>query len=125
MKRTNDKVFLDSNICLYLISEDSPKKQVAEVLLGLPNPVISSQVLSETINVGIKKLKLSQPALLAHINFLMSSCELLIVSVPLEMKAIDLHFRFQYSYYDSLIIATALEAGCSTIHRRPTPRANY
>ncbi len=51
--------FLDSNICLYLLGEDSPKKFVAESLLVLPRVMISTQVIGENINVAIKKFKLS------------------------------------------------------------------
>jgi predicted nucleic acid-binding protein len=37
---SGDRAFLDSNVCLYLLSEDSPKKQKAEELLALPDTVI-------------------------------------------------------------------------------------
>ncbi|MFC4230420.1 hypothetical protein ACFOW1_00855 [Parasediminibacterium paludis] len=71
MPQTNDNYFIDSNICLYLISEDLYKKEIAKNLL-LPNSsFISIQVLSENINVLIKKFKqLSIDAITKHINLL-------------------------------------------------------
>ncbi len=75
----SDRVFLDSNVCLYLLSEDSTKKQIAESLLALPDTVISSQVISETINVGLKKLRLSHQQLKNHINFLQINCDVMII----------------------------------------------
>lgn len=113
---SGEAVFLDSNVCLYLVSEDSPKKNKAEELLAMPFTVISSQVLNETINVSIKKFRLSQQRIIDHINFLSSSCEVVTVSEMLQRKAIALHFRYQISYYDSLIIASALQAGCTILY---------
>lgn len=55
--------------------------------------VISLQVVNETINVGIKKFKLSQPRLIEHIDFLLLNCEIVSLSVGLQKKAMDLHFR--------------------------------
>ena len=113
---SDSPVFLDSNVCLYLLSEDSPKKQHAERVLALPKTVISSQVLNETINVAIKKFKLSQYEIVSHIDFLLANCELQNSTVVLQKKAIDLHFRYQFSFYDSLIIAAALEAHCTILY---------
>jgi predicted nucleic acid-binding protein len=112
----DNRAFLDSNVCLYLLSEDSPKKEKAEDLLALPDSVISLQVLNENINVAIKKLKLSQSKITGHIDFLILSCELVGFSIALQRKAIELHFRYNFSFYDSLIIAAALHANCTILY---------
>ena len=98
-------VFLDSNVCLYLLDEESPKKQIAKELLALEGATISLQVVNETINVGIKKFKLPQPWLTEHIDFLLLSCEVGNLSVSLQKKAMSLHFRYQFSYYDSMSLS--------------------
>jgi predicted nucleic acid-binding protein len=67
------------------------------------------------MNVATKKLRLSQERILAHIDFLLLSCEVVNSSIGLQKKAIELHFRYQFSFYDSLIIAAALEAHCTTL----------
>jgi predicted nucleic acid-binding protein len=109
-------VFLDSNVCLYLLNEESTKKRKAEELLALENPVISLQVVNETINIGIKKFKIPPQELISHIDFLLLNCDLVNLSILLQKKAIDLHYRYQFSYYDSLIISAALEARCSILY---------
>ena len=112
----DNRAFLDSNVCLYLLSEDSPKKEKAEDLLALPDSVISLRVLNENINVAIKKLKLSQSKIIGHIDFLILSCELVGFSIALQREAIELHFRYHFSFYDSLIIAAALHANCTILY---------
>ena len=117
MRPMKDKpAFLDSNVCLYLLGEDSPKKFTAEKLLALPEIVISTQVISENINVGIKKFKFSDEKIANHINFLIRNCDVVTISVELQMKTIEIHFSYHFSFYDSLIIAAALQSNCATLY---------
>ncbi|MGA1841698.1 MAG: PIN domain-containing protein [bacterium] len=52
-----DKVFIDTNILIYLYSEDEIEKQeIAEDLSNQYSPIISIQVLNEISNVMIKKM---------------------------------------------------------------------
>lgn len=44
-----EPVFLDSNVCVYLIGEDSQRKHKAEDLLAMPSTVISSQADCQTL----------------------------------------------------------------------------
>jgi len=55
----SDKIFIDSNICLYLFDEDRKKAARAESLFA-ENAVISTQVLAETGNVLSKKFLFSK-----------------------------------------------------------------
>ena len=54
MKLTADRFFVDSNIFLYLLSNVDSKKEIAISILN-SSPVISTQVVSENINVAFKK----------------------------------------------------------------------
>ncbi len=56
-----DKVFIDSNIILYLYSEDELFKQhkAQEILDIHNNTIISTQVINEVSNVLFKKFRLS------------------------------------------------------------------
>jgi predicted nucleic acid-binding protein len=112
----DDRVFLDSNVCLYLLGASSPKKQIAEKTLALPKTVISSQVIGENINVGLKKLRLSPEKIIAHIDFLLLNCELVGITVAFQKKAVELHTRYQISFYDGLIAAAALGSNCTTLY---------
>lgn len=117
MKPMSDrKIFLDSNVCLYLLSEDSQKKQQAEYLLALPFTVISTQVIGENINVALKKLKLPPERVKNHIDFLLTSCELVTISPELQKRSIDLFIKYRYSFYDCLIIGAAQTSRCSVLY---------
>lgn len=58
MRATKFKHFMDSNVVLYLLSEDSTKADKAESLLKA-GPVISVQVLNEVTHVCRRKLTMN------------------------------------------------------------------
>ena len=72
----NDKIFVDSNIWLYLLGNDQTKKKIALGLLQ-QNLFISTQVLSENANVCIRKFKLDIPTTQQHIQNLINYCQVL------------------------------------------------
>jgi len=53
-----DKIFVDTNVLLYLLSNDLEKKSIAKEILK-SNYHISIQVLNEFSNVSLKKFQLS------------------------------------------------------------------
>jgi predicted nucleic acid-binding protein len=59
MKPANANFFIDSNVIIYSLEEDSTKKLIALELLQ-KNPFIASQVVFESINVALRKLRLSK-----------------------------------------------------------------
>ncbi len=113
----SDKVFLDTNIWVYLYSEDA-KSLIAEQLIHqhFGNIVLSTQVLGECFTVLTrKKLKTSRESE-AIIHDMISACGVTAIQKDSVFKAIAIHLRYQYSYYDSLIIASALENKCSVLY---------
>ncbi len=109
--------FLDSNVVLYLYSEDEPdKKAVAEGLVrGSDRAWISTQVLSETANVLRRKFKLDYPDIAAAVAEVRAVCGVYIVTAETVAFALKLGERYRHSYFDSLILAAALECGCDTL----------
>ena len=81
------KVFVDSNILIYLIDDSAAqKKKIVGELLN-PDFIISTQVISENVSVCLKKLKLDKQTtfdfakrLLA--NMLKGKFELTLESIP-------------------------------------------
>jgi predicted nucleic acid-binding protein len=67
----HDKIFLDSNISIYLLGSNELKKEKVERLID-PSFVISTQVIAENINVCLKKLKFTKERAFEHGNFLMT-----------------------------------------------------
>lgn len=110
-----DRVFVDSNVVIYGLNATLPQYRIATELL-LQRPVISVQVVNETINVQVRKLRRPLAAAQEVAIFLMEGCEV----VPLESSdvrlAIELTRQYSFSHWDALIVATALRAGCATLY---------
>lgn len=109
------KVFLDSNILIYLLDKDTKKKETVEDLLR-PDQYISTQVVSENVNVCLKKLKLSKELSFAHGRELLNLFNVITIDSETIRKAFQLSERYQLGFWDSLIIATALLANCEIIY---------
>ena len=110
-----DKLFADTNVLLYLLSDDVHKKSCAKDIL-LTYPLISTQVINEFSNVCIRKLKLPADQLLKALNGIEQFTTITQSTISTTRKAIHLQSRYQLQYYDSLIIATALENGCDILY---------
>ena len=115
MKRMNDKCFVDTNVLLYLLSDDVRKKSISKELL-LQYPVISLQVINELSNVCLRKFKLSSEQLLLALNGIERFTKISQSSISTTRKAIQLQSRYRLQYYDSLIVAAALESDCNVLY---------
>jgi predicted nucleic acid-binding protein len=109
--------FIDTNVVLYLYSEDEPgKKKAADALVrGSERAWISTQILSETANVLRRKFKLDYPDVAAVVAEVCAACHVYVVSSETVMHALTLGQHYHHSYFDSLILAAALECGCETL----------
>ena len=111
----NDKkIFADSNVFLYLLDQDIPKKRRAAEILFL-QPFISPQVIFENINVAIKKFGLSKADGILHGVMLLDSCPLVMDTDQMIRKSFELLERYPLQVYDSRILASALDAGCEIL----------
>ena len=107
------KAFLDTNLLVYLYSEQEPEKQ--QIIYSLMNEYdrfVSTQVLNEFCNVCIRKLKLPNESIKLAIDEICNTCEVLTIDESHVQSALDLREKYGYSYYDSLIIASALDGNC-------------
>jgi predicted nucleic acid-binding protein len=109
------KVFIDTNIVIYALGPHSEKTERAS-LLFIERPTISTQVLSETANVALKKLAMPMPEARKLIITLESLCRVEIITSACLQRAFDITERYGFSWYDSLVAASALEAGCDTLY---------
>lgn len=111
------KTFIDSNVAIYVYSEDeAEKKGLAESLLrGGARPWISTQVLSELANVLRRKFKLDYPDIAAAVAEVRAACDVHVVTPETIALALQLGTRYGHSYYDSLILAAALECGADSL----------
>jgi predicted nucleic acid-binding protein len=108
-----DKVFVDTNIFIYLYSEDEAAKQlIAEKEIERYICVISTQVLNEFSNTCIKKLNKPVEDIKLAIDEMINECIVSSIKNDTIKRSLELHDKYQYSYYDCLMISSALENDC-------------
>ena len=109
-----ERQFLDTNVILYLLSDDDMKAGCAEALLT-EGCVISVQVLNELANVATRKLRLGWPAVEDILSLVRGLTEVVPVTVGIHQLGLTIAARHGYPIYDSMIIAAATDAGCETL----------
>ena len=110
------KVFLDTNVVVYLYSGDEPEKQAAAIaLIERNDTVVSTQVLSELANTLSRKFALPYDVVAQAVAEVRDACTVIPVMTDTIAQALALAQKYRYSYYDSLILAAALSAGCDML----------
>jgi predicted nucleic acid-binding protein len=109
------KAFFDTNVLLYLLSEDAAMADRSEELIAVGG-VISVQVLNEFASVASRKLGMSWSEIRDVLNSIRTVCETEPVTVETHELGLDLAERYGLSFYDATIAASALRAGCETLY---------
>ncbi len=112
---SGDKPFFDTNILLYLLSDDDAKADTAEKLLGAGG-VVSIQVLNEFTSVATRKLSMSIADVREVLNTVRAICRVDPLTVEIHDQGLDIAERYRFSLYDSMIVASALFGECSTLY---------
>lgn len=112
-----DRAFLDTNVLVYLYSEDDDKKRdAAQNLLNEFKCVTSLQTFNEISNVWFRKFNLDSARIEEHLDNIELVCDdILPINRATINSALALKDRYGFSYYDSLILASALEGDCNVI----------
>lgn len=109
------KVFIDSNILIYLLSANVNKANQAEAVVRAGGR-ISVQVLNEIANVALRKLGMPW----SEINEVLALIQSICPAEPLTIETHDqgkfISERYGLSVYDAMIVAAALLAGCETLY---------
>lgn len=113
------KVFVDSNIVVYTMDDAAPAKRdrcisLLASLRGNPRGVVSTQVLQETYSVATSKLGVEPLAAKRTVRAL-TLLEVVTVTPPLILEAIDCSVLNAISFWDALIVAAAASANCETL----------
>lgn len=109
------KAFFDTNILLYVLSEDAAKADRAEATLARGG-VISVQVLNEFASVASRKHRLTYPEIREALNTFRAICQVEPLTVEIHEHGLAIAERYGFSVYDSLIAAAALKAGCEILY---------
>lgn len=107
--------FFDTNILIYLLSEDQAKAERAQALLE-SGGVISVQVLNEFASVALRKKAATFREVRDILSILREVCSVEPLDIETHDLGLDLAERYQFSIYDSLIIAAAIRSGCSILY---------
>jgi predicted nucleic acid-binding protein len=110
------RVFFDTNILIYAVTQANHKSQIAEALLT-QGGYISVQVLNEFASVARRKLGMDWPEVTSAVTAIRILCHPpLPVSIATHESALRIGIRYGFSMYDCLILASALEAKCKTVY---------
>lgn len=110
-----DRPFFDSNVILYLLSEDADKADQAESLIGAGG-IISVQVLNEVTNVMRRKLAMHWEEVNEVLTLICALCAVEPLTIQTHERGRRIAERFGLSVYDAMIVAAALLAGCKTLY---------
>ena len=109
----NDKAFIDTNIFIYLYSEDEmQKRNISQKAVDKYDCIISTQVLNEFSNVCIGKLNKSVEEVELAINEIIGQCTVSLIEKHNIKQALEIHKRYGYKYYDCLMLVSALNFDC-------------
>ena len=106
--------FIDTNVLLYLLSEDARKADLAERLLS--GSQISVQVLNEIANVARRKLNMSWAEINEFLNLIRSLCSVQPLSIETHEHGCAIAERYGLSLYDAMIVAAAILADCQILY---------
>jgi predicted nucleic acid-binding protein len=112
----NRLIALDTNVLVYCHSNDEPDKQKAAVGLLALRPVISTQTLSEYINVVRRRLSLPKNEIIEVCLQNIEMCLLQPVNITTLQCAQILLKHYDFQLFDSIIVASALEANCHILY---------
>ena len=110
-----ERVFIDTNILLYLLSGDSAKAGRGETLLE-QGGVISVQVLNEFSSVATRKLGMNWTEVRDVLQVLRAVCEVQPLTINVHERGLDLAERYQLPVYDAMIAASAALAECGILY---------
>lgn len=109
------KTFFDTNVLLYLLSEDASKADRTEELVAAGG-VVSVQGLNEFAAVASRKSGMSWGEIRDVLGPIRAVCEITAVTVETHDRGIQIAERYGFSFYDATIVASALHAGCKILY---------
>jgi len=116
------RVFVDTNVLVYLFDAEEPAKQqrareVVSELMRSGALVLSSQVLSELYVTVTRKLAYPlEPASARRALAALAVYPVVAIDAALVQRAAARTAAGQISYWDALILEAAVEAGAATVY---------
>ncbi len=111
--------FFDTNVLLYVASDDPVKADRAEGLIR-GGGTISIQVLNEIANVARRKMGMSWTETQAFLSMTRSLLDVQPLTLDIHYTGLTLAERYGLSVFDAMIAASALHADCDTLWSEDT-----
>ena len=114
-----DRIFVDSNIWIYLFTDDKGAKSTAAseyIAFGTENSrlIVSYQVVNEVCCV-LKKKNYTEQEIRSVAEDMMGLCEVCGYSEKNIFLASELREKYSFSYWDSQVVASALLSRCDVL----------
>lgn len=122
---TDKAVFLDSNVWLYRLMDDSRitleertrKQNIADELITTSELIIvSTQVINEVCVNLIRKGGKTESEIQDVIQDVYDLCEVVLIDFDVLLKASELRQRFNLSFWDGLIVASAIAGNAEVLY---------
>lgn len=110
-------VFVDTNLWIYLHSNDAMQEIVEKlVTANFSQIVISVQIVGEIYHTLTRKNIKSAADVKSIIKNITDSFPPASITKSTSAKAIEISIKLKFTYWDSLIIASALENDCKYLY---------
>ena len=109
------RAFFDTNVLIYLITDDAQKAERAEELIS-EGGVVSVQVLDEFVAVAIRKFGKPWNQIRHTLTVLRSILEVCPLTIETHERALDLAERDGWHIYDALVVAAAQMAEADILY---------
>jgi len=114
-----NRIFIDSNIWLYLILQDDDEKyKIIEKYLIKNNLnstfIITYQVINEVANIMLKN-NFTEIEVRENIEYLFKVCTLQDFTKEIMLTASSVREKYSISFWDSIIIGSAIFAKCDLL----------
>ena len=103
---------IDTNILIYSHDQNAGNKQNIARNLIIESPIVSTQVVSEYINVLKRIMKVPKQEIISTCLPNLKRCNIFKIDTITLQRADSLMQRHDFQIFDAIIIASALEAGC-------------
>lgn len=114
MMTSPERIFVDTNILVYLISGDLAKAATAKAIVKAA-PTISVQILNEFVSVARRKHKKPWEEVLEVTETATTACEVVALTLEMHERATELAQASRIDIYDACIVASAELANCDIL----------
>ena len=112
-----NKIFLDTNIWIYIYSNDKKKDIALNIVENFYDDIlISTQNINELYFVLTKKKIVNEEIANSIIDNLMDNFDIALIKKETIKQAIKIKNRYKLQYFDSLLLATAIENNCKIFY---------